>query len=147
MRLADSSGQFFAPNDEDHLASRIFFATVDSHMGVRSNFIAVLIICSLVPARADDLPIGEFDSQYCGPPSLRPFKCTDFDPLRDDMIARICYDSKGDVTVIKLKKYAYCYCGLGSAKFDEFLQSKEMGQYYNREIQGRFHCASDTRPR
>src|SRR5262249_12360588 len=116
-------------------------------MRIISSVFLFSIFCLITPARTDDLPIGEFDIQYCGPQSLRPFKCTNFDPLRDNLIARVCYNPHNDVMLIRLNQYAYCYCGLSAAKFEEFLQSNEMGEFYKREIRGRFRCPNDTRKR
>ena len=111
------------------------------------SIFSACVLSSLTTTRAADLPIGEFDTRYCGPQSLRPFNCTDFDPPRDQLIARICYNPQSDVMLIRLGKYGYCYCGLGPAKFKEFANSNEMGRYYNRELKGRFHCPNDTRSR
>ena len=110
-----------------------------------SAFVAVSL-CSFV-AHAADLPIREFDAQYCGPQSLKPFKCTDFDPPRDKSISRVCYNPHSGVMLIRMNQLGYCYCGLGSAKFDEFVQSKEMERFYVREIRGQFRCPNDTRVR
>ena len=113
---------------------------------MRTKLIAAvaLLLCASIPAYTADLPIEKFVTEYCGTFDVSKFKCTSFDPPRDNFIARVCYHALRDLMLIQLNAKGYCYCHLGPT-FDAFVQADGMGSFYANQIRhnatgGKYFC-------
>jgi len=111
------------------------------------RLLTALLITAFTTASALSEQVKEFKfeptlhTKNCGNFKLLEFKCDNVDPPQGN-IREVCYHENRDLMVLMLSRTGggYCYCGLGAAMVNEFLDSTEMERFYKSKIKGRFRC-------
>jgi KTSC domain-containing protein len=91
--------------------------------------IAILSLAMPLPALAETV-----DVKYRGPVPLDTFECADIS--HSSFIERVCYDSREQYMVIRLKSTYYHYCEIGPETIASLLAASSMGSYFNANIRG-----------
>lgn len=76
--------------------------------------------------------------KYRGPVDLSPFKCSWI--FRSSFVNRLCYDSREQYVIVKLKDTYYHYCEVPSDVVRAWMDADSMGRFYNSFVKGRFDC-------
>jgi len=105
-------------------------------MRICSIFLIGFLFAPSWSAHSADLFNFTIETKYCGSFNVRSFKCTD----TNSWIDSVCYDSKKDLAILNLQGIGYCYCGMGTKMYQEFLKSDDLGVFYNARIKGHFGC-------
>ena len=100
---------------------------------MRTFFAGIFLFASAAALHAETI-----QTKYCGAIDTASFECKDI--TRSSFIMRVCYDAKQSMILLNLKGVYYCKCNLPASKFDEFMNAPSMGEYFNTELKGGFHC-------
>jgi hypothetical protein len=76
--------------------------------------------------------------KYRGEVNLESYQCDWIS--RSSLIKRLCYDSSQLHVIVLLKQTYYQYCVVPKKVISEWAKSSSMGEYYNSNVKGNFHC-------
>ena len=82
--------------------------------------------------------------KYRGDVDLAPFSCEWVS--RSSVVNRLCYDSKEQYVIVKLKATYYHYCEVPASIIDNWRNADSMGRYYNANLKGRYDCRVNRVP-
>ncbi len=76
--------------------------------------------------------------KYRGDVDLAPFSCEWVS--RSSVVNRLCYDSKEQYVIVKLKATYYHYCEVPASIIENWRNADSMGRYYNAQVKGLYDC-------
>ncbi|UVK39378.1 KTSC domain-containing protein [Mesorhizobium sp. AR10] len=134
-------------------AERAALLALPLHVRLRTNMLAVLVVCSLA-AIALVMALGSVfaetvDVKYRGPVDLAKFQCTA--ELDSSVVKRVCYNAEHAYMLIRLKQVWYHYCQIDQDTVSALLADGSKGAFYNENIKdaatrGKFGCRDKPIP-
>lgn len=103
----------------------------------RKNIFAGALLLLIVILPLNQLNAETVFVKYRGAVDLADFDCSN---TSSSFVHRICYDNKNHYAITLLNGTYYHYCRMPSTVVEQWLRAGSKGQFYNRNIKGRFDC-------